>query len=71
MLRICINCPHWSFQKAEEADLFWSDESSGTDWSMTCAKDHFFIYGESATEERIRTNLLKAQDCPDFEERKP
>ena len=64
--KTCIHCSFWYFQSGEKA---WSEQTPGTDWYMGCNKDHFDIEGELCTEKEMRTELLRAPNCADFEDR--
>ena len=64
--KTCIHCINWYFNSGSDA---YSEQTPGTYWYMGCNKDHFMIAGESCTEKEMKTELLRAPNCTDFEDR--
>jgi len=66
-VRCCILCKHFSF---DEGSPGYSEYTPGTDWSMSCLKNHWSMSGSYISEEDYRKNILMAETCKDAEEKK-
>ena len=64
--RICMFCNHLSFDPGR-----WSEETND-DPVLACEKDHF-DYGVEILRkmEDFRRIIIRARDCPDYDEAKP
>ncbi len=62
--KTCILCRWMSLNPGSPA---YSEWTPAEDWSSACAKDHWYMLGQSVTAEDYVRNLLSAENCPDFE----
>lgn len=66
--RLCCFCKHWEFQSGSPN---LSDVTPGYAFHMSCEKGHWKPWGEhdwQYHEPDFRKTIVKAADCPDYEQ---